>query len=305
MIGALVSLLSLEMTKRLIAAGLVASTLTLSAVTVATPVVVTTATPHKLTRPVHAIVDGAGVTVQHADADGDLVTDTVWVCTPTGASTLSLSSFTSQGTAVQSVGSGAYTSGGSLRIAFPDGSILLGRRNVAMQTATATPRIVFVPIGSPAWTLDPYGGIIPPASLPRRLSDETAEQKTMKLERQLCTEKQRFEVHVTGSAVPPDPDFGDFDMTQGLYQLLYAVMFDMITPDRARVLDGKWVSQMLDVQQLDTRGQKWLGIVEISQPVTENPLRFIPASTDGTIVVNIYGAGSTDETIIHIPTVTP
>src|SRR5258706_10762758 len=194
MIGALVALLSLEVTKRLVTAGLVASSLTLTLVTATTPVVVTTSTPHRLVRPVHAVVDGAGVTLQHANSEGALVTDTVWVCTPTSASTLTLTSYTSQGAAVQSVGGGAYTSGGTVKLAFPDGSILLGRRNVAMQTAVATPRIVFVPMSSPAWQLDPYGGVIPPALAPTRKSAQTAEQKTMLLQRQLTTERQRFEV---------------------------------------------------------------------------------------------------------------
>jgi hypothetical protein len=291
-IGALVTLLSLEMTRRLVAAGMVAASFTLVDASNTTPIVVTTSTAHNLNRPTHAVVNGV---VGNAGANG------VWVMTPTGPTTLSLGTYDRQGAPSPSVGTGVYSSGGIAQSAFPDGAILLGRRNVAMQMAVATPRIVFVPMGSPAWGLDPYGGVIPTATLPRSLAAETAEQKIMKLQRQLATESQRFEVHVTGSAVPSDPDFGDFDATQAIYQTLYAVMFDLISPARAKVLSGTWVSQSETIQLLDTRGQKWVGIVEIQQPVTPDPLAFIPAGTSGTMVVNFVNGASADDTIIVIP----
>ncbi len=292
MIGALVALLSLSTTERLVAAGVVAMTLSVTGATNATPVVVQTATPHGLIRPAHGVVANIG---GNADANG------TWVLTPTDATHLRLSTFSNQGAYQDSVGSGSYTSGGTIQIAFPDGSILLGRRNVAMQTSVATPRIVFVPMGSPAWDLEPYGGVIPPGMLPRTLAAETPEQRTMKQSRQLATEAFRFEVHVTGCASPPSPDFGDFDVTQALYQTLYGVIHDRITAPRGRVLGGRWASQDEDVQQLDVRGQKWIGIVEIQQPVIDNPLAFIPTGTVGIITVNFAGGSSGDQTIIVTP----
>lgn len=294
MIGALVALLSLEVTSRLIAGGLVGVTLAVTGATNASPVVLTTSAPHGFNRPAHGLVSGVG---------GNLGANGLWVLTPTDSTHLKLTAFTMAGGVTLSAGTAPYTSGGIVQIAFPDGSILLGRRNVALQMAMVTPRIVFVPIGSPTWELDPYGGVIPPATAPRRLSAETDEQKYMKLSRQLVTERQRFEVHVTGCATPPDPDFGDFDVTQALYQTLYGAMFDLITSPRARVLEGKWTSQDPDETHLDVRGQKWVGIVEISQPVTDNPLAFVPASTDGTIIVNFDGGASSDQTVIVLPTV--
>jgi hypothetical protein len=170
-----------------------------------------------------------------------------------------------------------------------------------MNMAVVTPRIVFVPLGSPAWELDPYGGVIPTSPRPRTLASQTTEQIAMKAARQLVTERQRFEVHVTGCANPPDPDFGDFDVAQALYHTLYGSMFDMISPDRARVLSGTWVSQTLDIQTLDTRGQKWVGVVEIAQAVTDSPLSFIPTSTDGTISINFVNGSSGDATVVMIP----
>lgn len=289
MIGALISYLSLDVTRKLVAASIIAKTLTITAATNATPVVLTTSAPHGFNRPAHGVVSGVG---------GNTGANGLWVLTPATASTFTLSTFDGQGNVVNSIGTGPYTSGGTIQIAFPDGSILLGRRNVAMQMAVATPRIVFVPIGSSSWALDAYGGVIPPATIPRSRSSETAEQQTMRLARQLITERQKFEVHVTGCAEPASPDFGDFDVTQALYQTLYGSMFDLITPDRARVLGGEWVSQDVAIQTFDTRGQKWVGIVEIAQPVTDNPLSFVPSGTFGTITVGLEGASSGDQTII-------
>ncbi len=291
MIGALFALLSLDMTRKLVTAGLVASTLVVIDATNTSPIVVTTSTPHGFVRPAHAELAAIG---------GNDAANGTWVCTPTSSTTLTLSTFSMAGARVPSVGSGAYSSGGTLKTAFPDGSILLGDRNVAMQTAVATPRIVVVPLGSGGWVIDPYGGVIPPGILPRRLADETAEQRFMKRSRQLNTEPHRFEVHVTGCATPPDPDFGDFDVTQAIYHSLYESMFNMISPDRARVLRGNWERVGLDV-----RGQKWVGIVEIKQPVTDNPLSFIPTSTDATIRVHLIGSSSSEDTVIQITPFAP
>lgn len=294
MIGALIALLSLDMTRKLVAAGYIAKTITIVGATNATPIVVETNPPHNVTRPVHAVVSGVS---------GNLAANGLWVMTRVDDTHLSLSTFSLAGPSVPSAGSGVYVSGGSAQVAFPDGSILLGRRNVALSSAVATPRIVFVPMSSPTWGIEPYGGVIPPGTTPRMRSAETAEQQTMKLQRQLATEFHRFEVHVTGCAVPSDPDFGDFDVTQALYQSLYGSLFEMIGPDRAKVIGGKWMSQQEDIQTLDSRGQKWVGMVEIHQPVLPNALQFIPAGTVGSIIVNFAGGASADQTVIVVPTI--
>jgi len=276
---------------------MVAATVVLVDATDATPIVVATSSAHGFTRPVHGVIDSV---------TGNTAANDTWVCTPVDDTHLTLSTYDIQGNVVPSVGNGSYVSGGTLSLAFPDGSILLGRRNIAMQSAVATPRIVFVPLGSGEWELDPYGGVIPPVTtLPRRRSTLTAEEQTMLLARQLVTEKQRFEVHVTGAAVPPDPDFGDFDVTQAVYQTLYGVLFDFITPSRARVLEGRWTSQTEDSASVDTHGQKWVGVVEIAQPVTDTPLRFVPLGVVGSIDVMLAGAGSTDDVIITLPGAPP
>jgi hypothetical protein len=291
MIGALISILSLDMTRKLIEAGSVALALSVAGASNTTPIVLTTSAPHKIVRPSHGVVSGVG---------GNTAANGLWVLTPTSTTTLSLTAFDMQGNRVDSVGTGSYTSGGTIQIAFPDGGILLGRRNIAMQTAVATPRIVFVPVGSPAWGLEPFGGVIPFAPSPVTQASQTAEQRTMMLRRQLATEQHRFEVHVSGCAVPPDPDFGDFDVTQALYHSLFESLFDLITPERARVLSGRWESQEEGMQSFDTRGQRWVGQIEIHQPVLPGALSFAPASTSAQIVVNFLNASSADETIIVV-----
>lgn len=293
MIGALITLLSLAMTNTLVGDGLIAQTFNVSAATTATPIVVTTSAPHQVPsgRVLHAVVSGLG---GMPEASG------TWVLTPTGTSTFALTTFSDQGAVINSVGTGTYTSGGTIQTAFPDGAILLGRRNVAMMSARATPRIVFVPLGSPEWSLEPYGGVIPSTLMPRSKATQTAEQLTMKQSRQLATERQRFEVFVTAKAATVSPDFGDFDAVQALYQTLYGVMFDTISPDRARVLKGEWRSQNEGEASLGTGGEQWVGIIEIHQPVIDNPLAFVPHGTVGTIVVNFAGGASGDQTVIVV-----
>lgn len=296
MIGALISLLSLDMTERLIAAGLIASTLTVTDASNTTPIVLETEDPHGFARPYHGVVSGVG---------GNTAANGSWRLVPTDATHLQLVRYDQQGFLFNSVGTASYTTGGIIQIAFPEGGILLGRRNVPMHMAVATPRIVFVPVDSPAWELQPYGGIVNAPGLPHTLSAMTAEQRTMLLARQENTERLRFEVHVTGCATPADPDFGDFDVTQALYHTLHACMFDMLTPPCFRVLGGRWTSQDATMQQVDVRGQKWTGIVEVWMPVINAPLSFVPVGVVGELDVNFQGGASADTVVITLPGAAP
>lgn len=294
-IGPLVALISIALTEYLVGSGQVAHTYSVAAASTATPVELTTATPHNvpLGRVVHGVVSGVG---------GMPETSGTWVLTPTGASTFAMSSFTPAGTSTPLEGLGTYSGGGQIQVAFPDYAILLGRRNLPMTTAVATPRIVFVPVGSAAWQIpEPYGGVIPAATRPRARASETDEQQLMKQSRQLATEMHRFEVHVTGAANPPSADFGDFDATQATYHALYYVLHERISPARALVLSGKWTSQAEGMGTLTMRGEKWVGLVEIHAPVLDDPLSFVPAGTVGSILVNFVGGSTGDETVIVVP----
>jgi hypothetical protein len=296
MIGALVSVLSLNLTLSLVQAGVVHATLPISNATVATPIAVTsTAHGIPLGRVLHGVVTGVTGTTE---ANG------LWVLTPTDPNTLALSTLSAQGVAAPSVGVHAYTGGGQIQYAFPDYQILLGRRNVALSSAVASPRIVFIPTDGRAWGLDPYGGPGSPASVPNIRG--TVEQQSQSLEPQLATEYTTFEVHVTGSAPDygasgPSPDFGDFDATQALVFALYAVMFDGSGPPRAKVLHESWPSQSIDAGTMTQRGQQWKGIIEFQQPVIREPLQFVPIGTYMSLIVRPFGAsGTSDDTVIVV-----
>lgn len=295
MIGALVAILSLNLTSVLVVDyGVVAATLPVTAATVATPIALTSPS-HGYARPIHGVVSGITGTVE---ANG------VWVLTPVDANTLALSTFTPQGVTVQSVGAHAYAGGGQIQIAFPDGSILLGRRNVALATSVASPRIVFVPTEGRAWNFDPYVGAAPsiaPATIPNTRG--SPEQQSMTLGPQMATEFTTFEVYVTGSGPnygdPLSPDFFDLDATQSLVFALYSVCFDA-TGARARVLHESWPSQAESAGTQTQRGQQWKGVLEFQQPVTRIPVQFVPIGTSLEMTVQPVNPGSTDPVVFNI-----
>lgn len=275
MIGALVAILSLNLTASLVQDyGQVAATLPIAGATATTPIAISSPGHNvPLGRVLHAIVSGVrGMT----EANG------LWVLTPVDQNTFTLSTFTAQGVSVQSIGTNAYTGGGVASLAFPDGSILLGRRNLATSTAVTTPRIVFVPTAGRAWDFESYGGVGAPATAPPNRG--SLEAQAEKLSPQIATEFATFDVYVTGAANPPSPDFGDFDATQSVVHALYAVMWNACGP-RAKVLRASWPSQSKDSGTVTQRGAQWCGIVELPQPVFPASARFVPPGTSFTFTI--------------------
>ena len=275
MIGPLVAILSLNLTALLIQNfGVVARTLPITAATATTPIRVTS-TAHGLVRPAHGIVSGVTGTIE---ANG------LWVLTPTDPNTLALSTFTPQGLVVQSAGTNVYAGGGQIQIAFPDGSILLGRRNVALATAVATPRIVFVPTDGKAWSFESYGGaapsILPAGSPPVRGSPE---QQSMTLGPQLATRYPTFETYVSASGPnyggTLSPDYDDLNATESLVAALYSVCFDASGGARAKVLHESWPSQAADAGTQTQRGQQCRLVIEFQEPVQILPSEFVPLGT--------------------------
>lgn len=290
MIGALVALISLDVTLKLVSAGVIATTMGVVAATNATPIVLETAVPHGVlaANPIHGVVTGVG---------GNTSANGVWELTALDETHLTLTTYSPAGARANSVGNGSYTGGGTVQVALPDGRVLLGRKHV--QRGGAPPRITFVPYGAGGWAFAAYGGVIPDAARPTSLAAETTEQQRMLLQRQIATEKQRFEVHAWGCAVPPDPDFGDYDVTQALYHQVIQSVFSLCTG--MDILQGKWQSSDPKIAQWDKRGQEYVLIVEIDQPVLDAALLFVPASTGGEIAVNFTGGSSGDASIIEVP----
>jgi hypothetical protein len=283
MIGALVGAISLYLTTTLVGAGQVAGTFPVSGATTTSPIALTsTAHGVPLGRVVHGVVAGVGGI---SGASG------TFILTPTDANTFTLSSYDAQGNTVASVGTGAYTSGGTISYAFPDWQILLGRQMLALGSAVASPRIVFIPTGGRAWGLEPYGGssLAPSAEV-------TAEQ----LEPQLATSYPTFEIYVTGAANPPSPSFGDFDATQAVVDALYGALYDTIGPARARILRDGWPSQSASAGTQTQRGQQWMGVLEVQHPVTKFPL-LSATVTSIQYTVETSSVASGDVVTFHIP----
>lgn len=283
MIGAFVSILSLNLTLTLVKDwSVIYKTLPITGATVTTPIVVTSpAHQVPLGRLVHGVVTGVGGTIE---ANG------LWVLTPLDADRFALSTFDAQGTPVNSVGVHAYTTGGQIQYAFPDGQILLGRRNKMLATMVATPRIVFIPTRGRAWSFEAYGGAAPSIVGVRSTERGSAEQQSMTAEPQLATELLTFEVYVNGAG--PDyahalsPDFADFDATQAIVHALFAELFDAMGGlPRAKVLSESWPSQEESQGAMTQRGQQWMGVLEVQMPVRKVPVPFVPIGVSGQIIV--------------------
>ena len=289
MIGALVAILSLNLTSVLVTDyGVIAATLPVTGATQTTPINLTSV-GHGYARPVHGLVSGVTGT---AEANG------LWVLTPVDPNTLALSTFTAQGLPVQSVGVNAYVSGGAIQLAFPDGSILLGRRNVALATSVASPRIVFVPTDGKAWGFEPYGGAAPsitPASVPNVRG--SVEQQSMTLGPQMATRFPTFEVYITGSGPnygnPLAPDFDDLNATESLVSALYSVCFDGMGA-RAAVLHESWPSQTVEAGTQTQRGQQCKLVMQFQYPVTRIPVQYVPVGTFIQMTVQPVNPGATD-----------
>lgn len=285
MIGALVTVISLNLSLALIQGGQVAGTFPITGATATTPIVVTSPAHNVPSgRVVHGVVSG----VFGTEADG------LWVMYPTDADHFALYSFTAQGIKTPSVGTVPYAGGGLIQFAFPEWGILLGRRNVQLSSAVASPRVVFVPTTARAVGFQP---IVAQGQAYKSLG--TLEQQSMKEVSQAATDFTTFEVFITGAATPPSPDFGDFDATQLLGWALYNVLWDMVG-DAVDVKRVDWPSQAVDSGTQTQRGQQVRWVIELQQPIVYNPLQFVPAGTKLTLTVEPVNPGSTDPQIIVI-----
>lgn len=289
MIGALVAILSLNLTGTLVAGGTVARTLPITGATSTTPVAITVSGHGiPMARVAHAVVSGVG---------GMPETTGTWVLTPTDANTLTLTTLDAQGNVENCVGAGTYTSGGIAQIAFPDNQILLGRQMLALASAVASPRIVFIPTTGRAWSFEAEGGLGPP----NYRSRGSAEQQTQRLTPSVGTEYTTFEVYVTGAANPPQPNYGDLDAAQSLVWLLAAACFDAL-PGIHTWLREEWPSQAQQAASNLQRGQQWKGLLEVKQAVSRSlGNQFAPPGVSLTLTVEPQGAASSDQTVIVIP----
>ena len=306
MIGGFVTLISLNLTASLIQDyGVVHATLPVTGATVTTPILLTSPnhgfpTPQNGQPPnlaIHGIVSGVTGTTE---ANG------LWVLTPVDPNTLALTTLSAQGLPQNSVGVDAYTGGGQIQYALPDGGILLGRRNERLNSAVATPRVLFIPTDGRAWTFESYGGAGPdlqPASVPNARG--SAQQQAMTLQPQLATQLLTFEVYVNGCGEDYgdaiSPNYYDFDATQAIVFCLYAQLFDAVGGlPRAKVLRESWPSQRDTAASVVQRGQQWVGLIEIQMPVTKPPKQFVPTGTYMQLTVEPANPGTNDPIVIDV-----
>lgn len=291
MIASMITALSLQLTQLLVSApyNIVGATFPITGATVSTPIHVTS--------PNHGVPQGRVVHGVIAGVTGMTEANGTWQLTPVDPNTFALTSFTPQGIQQNSIGVHAYISGGVVSCAFPDYTILLGRRNVAYASSVASPRIVFVPTNGREWSFEPYGGAGYVVSVPPVQGN--VETQAMKLEPQVATEFPTFEVYVTAASNPPSPDFGDFEATQQVVQAMYSVLFDAFGT-RARVLREWWPSQREQAGTQTQRGQQWAGLIELQQPVTKVPLQFAPVGTFLDMTVQPLNPGSTDPVTFEV-----
>jgi hypothetical protein len=284
MIGALIATLSLYVTNALVFSGQVAGTLPITAATATTPITVTS-TAHGIppARVMHAVISGV---------TGETEANGLWELSVVDANTLSLGSYSPQGVPQASVGVNAYTGGGTISYAFPDYQILVGRQMLALASSAASPRIVMIPTRGPAWLYESYGSVALDATTQKTRG--TLEEQTMRQHKLYATQPKTFEVYITGAASPPSPNFGDFDAVDALVETFYQVLFEACTPDIAQILHEDWPSQYPTAGANTQRGQQWMGILQIKQPIKANALAFVPAGTSLVMTVEPTNAGSTD-----------
>jgi len=291
-LGALIALISLDVTASMVAAGQATQTWTIVAATNATPIVVATSVPHGVAPGVkmHAVI--AGVTGNDA-ANGP------WELSFVDESHFSLGTYSPNGTPVSSVGDGAYTGGGTIATVLDEGRILLGRKYLSV--TGAPPRVVFVPTTAPTFDLVPLGGqTLPLSSLPPTLAQMTPEQISMTQSPPILTDHSRWEVTVWHASNPADPDFADFDLTRALRDQVISSCMKLMSQPMCKVLGGTWESQREGDRAAAwaSLGQVYKMLVEIVQPIIDDPFSFVPFGTHATLTVQPANPGPSDPIVI-------
>jgi hypothetical protein len=170
-----------------------------------------------------------------------------------------------------------------------DGQILIGREHVF--EASAPPRIVFVPV---------YIDRLPKSVTSSRSPSTRTESRTEWLQRGLGTKEFRFEVHVWGQAVTPDP-VDDFDATILLGELVERTAH-LLFPGCVSAKGGPWADQTANASQLNKAGHELVFELRILKPLDDvfadgsAKLEYVPIGTvaNPTILLDL-GDGSSPE----------
>jgi len=258
----LVTLVSLDVVSSLVGAGYTTRTLPITDASNTSPIVLTCASPHgfSTTWPIHIVISGA---LGNTNANG------TWIAVPTDDTHLALYTMAPDGTQSPVAGSGAYAGGATVSMALTDGRILMGRQHV--KERSSAPRIVFIPVRS-KWG---------PKSVYNRSQVQgypSAEVRLQNQIRSLRTETTDFEVHVWGVAIPPDPEGGDFDATQVLYQQVIRTLHHLAMGNY-NITDGTFTDQQPSGTQLVKTGHEFVFGVTFDTPILDILLPYAPPGT--------------------------
>lgn len=281
-VEALPALISLDATAGLVARGALApwstsagmsNTLTVLGASNTSPIVITVPANSltvsddrvgvRTSRAYHIVIAGVEGNTAANNLDATTQRNEAWhavVLTPTTLALYRIDEST--GGLVASTGNGAYTSGGTIKRAFTDGMILLGREWIG--TDSAPPRVIFVPqrgvFSAPnaasAWTMAAIA------------AGETDRED---LGRPLLTEMITYEVHVWGQEGTTTA--ASFTATQRLYhQILRSAHLRA-----AGVTDptgGMWVDQEENAVQRVKIGHEFVFTIGIAAPVVDDPYEY-------------------------------
>lgn len=276
-IKALVQLISLDTTTRLVASGRVARALTITGATNASPIIVGTSVAHGFGdagKVAHVVVSSVG---------GNAAANGTWVAVVVSDISLALYELGPTGALTASTGDGEYTSGGTLSIAWTDGRVLLGREHVMEQSAP--PRAVFIPVSSPFSAKSVYNAS-------RVVGAPSAEQTRQIQQRSIRTETVSFEVHVWGQAVPADPE-DDFDATQALYHAIIQSTHEL-SAGTYDLRDGTWADQIEQATQIVKAGHEFVFGLSLGTPILGTLLPLAPSDVAAapTTYIQIVPGGS-------------
>lgn len=271
----LVARMSAKVCQDLIGAGYIAATLTISSVSNATPIQVTTKSPHLLVTA--SVVFVSGVT-------GTTAANDYWNITYVDQFNFLLNG---------SVGNGAYAGGGTAQTALVLGQILLGRHWT--RQSHARPRIIMIPMTGDGTPVDKYAVIeTSPAYSPEQIAAMQAPS--------VYNAFDSYEVQCWGGGPVPNTAT-DFDYTQVLRnEFIFAA--DSMLRGNFKWSKGQWLDQLPTAAEDMTLGHLYSFLFTVETAITQlQPAGYVAAGAQ--IKVYSLPAGGTPPgelaTTINIP----
>ena len=238
-------------------------------------------------RVMHIVIEGVEGNTAANNLDDTTERNEAWhavVLTPTTLALYTLNDST--GARVASTGNGVYTTGGTIKRAFTDGMILLGREYIGEQSAP--PRVVFIPVGS---TFE-----APNAASPwTDAAIAAGETEREDLYRPLQTETILYQVHVWGQA--GSTTAASFTAVQRLYHQIIRSAHLRCAGVYEVGGRGEWLDQTGNAVQREKLGHEFMFTLGIKAPVLDDPYEYAPDDTTLDALIQIQIAGGTPSPI--------